>query len=58
MDIIQSNDTPIAKAKSFLVLVEREIALSHGKKDGHDVTARTDEFDNEGINIFILNLSI
>ena len=56
MDIIHNNDTAVAKAKSFLEIVEREIARSHDKKDNDDISGRADEFGNNGINLFLLSL--
>ena len=56
LDIIHNNDTAVAKAKSFLEIVEREIARSHDKKDNDDISARAEEFDNNGMNLFLLSL--
>ena len=56
LDIIHNNDTAVAKAKSFLEIVEREIARAHDKKDNDDIYARADIFDNNGINLFLLSL--
>ena len=56
LDIIHNNDTAVAKAKSFLEIVEREIARSHDKKDNDDISGRADEFGNNGINLFLLSL--